>query len=614
MERPYLFALALLVLLMLPRAGHAQYWGERVLEKSFEQTDFFFTPSYLNPLGLGTFGSSAPGLVDDPLLNLQVNPAFLTADTLAAHYGYLDFRNTREVRQEPVYYYDDYALRSTADAGADFIARDAIYYPSYYARARTILEPVFSGAYLYRPGGRAAGPTIGATYQLLLQDERYYSIPVGLYRAHMGYSFTGERMAAADALPVVDRYDGADRMRQRGHLLNVVAGYPLTARLDLGLRLGRTRFERDGAFGVTNLWAYTPRQDAYWHNREEREQTYDHWDLSAGLRYRLAAGWQAGLTAGYLTGTAAQTLASRDTSFYRTGVEHGTNWSRYVRSGFSDQQWDHDGATFYGGADLTARLDPRRLVTFYYRLAREDVDLAVGSQVVDTSYSRSSYTATDYRSEYTSYYALRDLRRGTGRRAGWTHHVAAAFRWQLDAHTRVHLGANLLLHHRQVETEEDVQAWRNNFWTSEWNGGTNLEQSTVDEAKTLHWTFDARTTGLQIPLLVTHRFSRAFELLAGLNRRMMSRDLTDVTLAVFDHRTTTEAGQTVRRKDFGERYTEPEETVSDIQTTVLAGVTVTPATGFDIRLLVVPHFADTYGGTTLRAFQWWISFNLTPGI
>jgi hypothetical protein len=43
------FVLALLVPSSL---SYAQYWGERVLEKGFEQTDFFFAPNYLMPYGI----------------------------------------------------------------------------------------------------------------------------------------------------------------------------------------------------------------------------------------------------------------------------------------------------------------------------------------------------------------------------------------------------------------------------------------------------------------------------------------------------------------------------------------------------------------------------------
>jgi hypothetical protein len=67
--------------------GYAQYFGERVLEKSFEHTDFFFTPSYVVPYGIATFRSTMVGLLDDPFLNLAVNPSNNYKYSLNTHYG-----------------------------------------------------------------------------------------------------------------------------------------------------------------------------------------------------------------------------------------------------------------------------------------------------------------------------------------------------------------------------------------------------------------------------------------------------------------------------------------------------------------------------------------------
>ena len=74
--------IVLLLTLAIPSRLPAQYWGERVQEKGFEQTDFFFTPSYLSPYGIGSFKSTTPGLLKDPLLDVIVNPAHLGLDSL----------------------------------------------------------------------------------------------------------------------------------------------------------------------------------------------------------------------------------------------------------------------------------------------------------------------------------------------------------------------------------------------------------------------------------------------------------------------------------------------------------------------------------------------------
>ena len=65
----------LIGVILLPVQTFGQYYSERVLEKSFERSNYFFAPNYLNPYSLTTFGTTTPGLIDDPLLNMIVNPA-----------------------------------------------------------------------------------------------------------------------------------------------------------------------------------------------------------------------------------------------------------------------------------------------------------------------------------------------------------------------------------------------------------------------------------------------------------------------------------------------------------------------------------------------------------
>jgi hypothetical protein len=86
----------------------------------------------------------------------------------------------------------------------------------------------------------------------------------------------------------------------------------------------------------------------------------------------------------------------------------------------------------------------------------------------------------------------------------------------------------------------------------------------------------------------------------------------DVTLAVFDYRVRSNQQGTTRNERFGERYTQPQENVSDVRTTLLAGLTVSPSREFNIRFLVVPNFVDTYEGQELSDLQWWVGVNLLP--
>ena len=105
MVRIMLNHLLLLALPLMGTASFAQYNAENVMEKSFERMDFFFSANTLNPYGMGNFTTATPGLIDDPLLNLIVNPAYGYHDSTRNTYVFLDFRNTRVERDTYSNYY-----------------------------------------------------------------------------------------------------------------------------------------------------------------------------------------------------------------------------------------------------------------------------------------------------------------------------------------------------------------------------------------------------------------------------------------------------------------------------------------------------------------------------
>ena len=91
------FIFFLLLNFLVVDISFGQYWGEKVLEKSFERSDFFFQPVYVNPFGLGTFNKVTPGLINNPLLNLSVNPALFSTDSSRNTFLYIDFRNSKTI-------------------------------------------------------------------------------------------------------------------------------------------------------------------------------------------------------------------------------------------------------------------------------------------------------------------------------------------------------------------------------------------------------------------------------------------------------------------------------------------------------------------------------------
>ena len=594
---------------LFPSLSPGQYFGERVLEKSFERSEFFFEPSVLIPFGINAFRSTSVGLLDEPLTNLALNPAYLYADTGRSTFMYVDFRSTREIRSSSNYV-SPLEMRTSYDMSS------LLPYPRYFITTRKELEPVFSGALLSRPLGTLFPHLfLGLTYQVVAQDEKYYGIPQDIYRSVIGYDYLGAK-TSNESMPIIDRYSGSDDMHHVGHFATLLGGYEITPELQVGVKIGRATFARDGSFGSKNLWEYAQRSDytSYWSNLEDREQNYGHWDLRGGASYRFSEKTEGALSAGYLWGTATQTLARADSSLYGSGqINVGKNWNYHMTSGSTGQNWDHDGALFYGGLNLRTKLDPSRILRVHYLYLRERIDLTLNGSLFDTSYgnSRSQYNDTlVYR--YQSESRLSDRRSGTGEETADVHRFMASLDWEIESHLRLNFGVQYEYRKSETGTNEAVLARRSSRYMSTSSTYSYDYSDAVNEEKNLLWTFRSTLTSFQVPIILTWKTSEKIEMMFGLNRKMASWDVEDITLALFKMREHSSTSGTKRETNFGERYTIPRERVSDVTTTALWGLTVSPSAFFKIRFLVTPNFVETYEGSQLQGLQWWIGVNMFP--
>lgn len=601
------------VLLSVCSTGNAQYFGEQVMEKSFEHTVLFFTPYKLIPFGLGNFRNSVGGVLDDPLLNIELNPSYLYRDSANANYLYVDFRSSREIRSKS----DPYSVYTDALSYRTSVATDILRpYPLYYVRTRTELEPVISAAYLVRPTeGAFTNLSLGVTYQMISQDEKYYNIPQDIYRSVVGNNYLGGRAAEAADIPIIDKYSGADDMNQRGHLVSLFSGYEIDPSLQLGLKLSRVSFDREGEFGSKNLWENYHSGDytSLWSNREARVQDYGHWEVSAGANYQLSERYNIGVNGGRLWGDADQVLTRGDSSYWGYGPlgSQSQSWSRYSSSGNQRQTWNHDGRSYFAGIDLKGQVSQSQLVQVHYLFTKQNTDITLGGVIFDTSFGQS-FSQWDTVLRWTnSYQKLADNRSGSGTSSSTAHRVVGSLQWEINAKVKVSIGA--MYERRTVETatSENILANRHYRYTSVGSYPYSYFDSTA-ESKTLEWRFNSKLSRFTLPIFFSIRASEVVELLFGLNRSLSEWEIDDVTTAIFNYRVRSNANGTTEKRNFGERYIQPKERISDVQTTFLAGLTVAPSNVFNIRLLVVPHFTDTYDGSELSQLQWWIGMSLMP--
>ena len=340
---------------------------------------------------------------------------------------------------------------------------------------------------------------------------------------------------------------------------------------------------------------------------EARDQNYAHWDVGGGIAFRASERVSLGVSGGYLWGNVTQALTNDDSSFYSSTSSSYSSY--YNRSAHTIHEWQHDGATVYYGADLRAQMSPGVLFTLYYQHQRTDVDIALGSTVLDTSYSDYSWdngtTGTSLSRSFLS-----DTRSGTGTQKSTMNRVAATVQWEINQRVSLSIGGFWDWQEQSISTNEAVLASsRSRYWYS---GGSYDYSYAQEESKNLLWTFKTKRTNLQIPVYLTVRATEAFEVMFGLNRTAAWWRIDVVTLALFQYRYSMHNETEQRADNFGERYTEPREEVSDIRTTFLAGLAVSPVESVTLRLLMVPNFHDTYDGSELEQLQWWITFTVTP--
>lgn len=603
--------LLIFVFVLCGSQSSAQYYGERVLEKSFEQTDFFFKPFYINPFGAKGFSSAVPGVIDHPLLNLQINPANTYRDSVLPIYTYIDIRSTSSMMERD--YFDGPMPMLEYSSSID-----RMYYPPYNFSPRKLLEPVLSASLLMQPlKNSLPGFFIGISYQMMLQNDKYYSIPHDIYRSSYGSDYSGRSVTALSEMPVVDKYSGEDNLHQSGHFTSLHLGYELSSTLTIGGKVSYVTFTRDGSYGSTKFsdYIYFPsNSNSSWSNIESRNQNYKHWDVSGGINYTVSQDVVAGLHAGYIIGDVDQHLNRLDQSLYQYGtVNVDSNWSYSQRYSSSKQQWQHDGTTTYGGFNVLYKISSQQTFSAMYNVQQQQIDLSLGSGITDSSRYSYRNTWSGIVNSYLGYNRLSDKRTGSGSKNGTTHNLGGALRWDLESGIMLNIG---MVYQRQTATTVTSEAViASSFSTSSSSStgyGSTNSTSELNEDKNLQWTYNTSQTTIQVPVILLLKASSYIDLMFGINRQISDWKIEDATMAVFKFRETSDGTTTDRKSNFAERYTEPTERVSDIKTTLMGGLIISPNDRFNVRFIVTPTIVNMPYRDSETEFQWWIGVTFHP--
>ncbi len=591
--------------ILVPLFLYAQYWGERPTEKSFEQSELFFNSHYLNPYGIFKFRQVSVGLLDDPFLNLYLNPAHLPKLT-NGNLLYLDFRSDRTEMPEVVHYHYFPIVRPMYGVPLHLD-------PRWITTTRREPQPLFSLGTLLYPLKNSQRLFLGGTFQYLRRQEPYYTAPYRIYIYNPYFDFAGRALMENTNIPVVDRYKAEDEMLTTSTFYSLFLGSRLNQRVSLGISFSGVTHSRGGNYLRLQTDEYGQTNDYDWtsYYARERDLNYRHWDLSGGVNIRAATNLEIGAKIGYLQGKADQFYSRTDTSFYDyswaetdSGVTHDFSWSQSWRYSISHKTWSHNGHNRYLSLNLRKQIKTGQTLQAYLRYTLQAIDLQNTSTIRDTSRNdhQRQWDTTYYEHHYRS--SLRDTRSASGQRTSNWWEGEVSLHWKVTNKSTVLLGFYFWRKNYRIESHEPVTALQSQNWWGEndWHGTYHHFSSKLEE-KTLLWEYESLVTSFQIPVILQFRLNSHWSMMLGINRRMDSWDIKEVVTAYFKLRRRVKNNEVKEETNFGERYTQPEKHFTESTTDLFTRFSVQLSPQFGIDLSLEPEL-----DANLRIAQWWLAF------
>ena len=575
---------SILLILLFPSFAWSQYFSGRVTEKNFEQSSLYFKPYFLNPWGIGFMKDLAPGMMNEPFLNIYMNPANLP-ELENNRLWYADFRSDRKKPAVTNYWQPWYSYDKSVFAPPD---------PRWADVTREDPEPLFSLGFMTYPVKQVKW-LVGGSYALINKKENFYVMPYYIYNTRFGYDSYGGKITN-DNYPVTDRSVHDDALITDGHLFTFFTGYQVTPSLSAGIHFNGVLHDRNGEYLNFNHendnsygWLYRN------YSLHDRKNKYHHWDVSGGLKWNPADNASFGVKAGYLQGDAAQDLTMTDSNRYQYTYSGTTDFNYSLNMNSTIQSWDRDGRTWYAQLDGQKRLSENKSIRGYYRYELTDMDMTTRSAITDTGYYH--YQWSSYNNE--SHSALRDRRNSVGYEKTYHHQAMVNGEYGLNQKSKLIIGLFVSWHKSDANSLEPVDAYTSSRYTYD----TTNQSHRTTEIKTLDWSYKTRHWTIQTPFLGEFTLNDHWKFTAGVNRIIDRWTIDEETVAYYTIRQTTENGTTTTRTNFGERYKEGTVRMSENRFEVIANVEAAISPQFKINLTVNPDLDND-----IRIAQWMLSF------
>jgi hypothetical protein len=204
---------------------------------------------------------------------------------------------------------------------------------------------------------------------------------------------------------------------------------------------------------------------------------------------------------------------------------------------------------------------------------------------------------------YNGHSFTSDKRNGEGTRKINMHEAALNFLWRLTEKVNIRAGVYYNYSRSLVNSLEPVSAIRKSEYNHTYKNNSYHNNYQLIEDKVLEWEYEAQSWTIQIPIVFNFNLNDHFEFMLGLNRILNGWEITDRTTAYFTKRERNDNGQITTETNFGERYTQPTEKITEDFAKVMMGLNINLAKALKVNLLVDPEFGDEF-----KLAQWWLGF------
>ena len=575
----------------------AQFSENQVLEKQFENSNFYFQRFFLNTFGLANFSAVSPAFFEDPFLRLKLNPAYDAADSIKQTTFYLDYRNQRQ----------ELVPKSFILPAFDYQAARNAYFippnPRWYRISRSEPEPVLSAGFRSFLSDRIR---FTLAYQLIYKEEPFYRQPIYFYQPNPYYDVFNQRIIQQEVeIPQITRRQQNDQTLTRAHLLATYFSYRLNSALSIGLGGDFVNHKRQSDYLSLYRGAYPENADDFNSYNNNRTLNYRHNDFFAGITWQVNRRWQIGWQAGVLNGQVKQNEIFDDSTHYA-----GDNYATHSRH-LEELRFNHQGNRLYSTLSFQFEPNQKNKVFGFVNYAQVKYDINNRSDISNRQKSDYNYrNGLEYQiSQNIS--RLLERRRSTGRlKENFVESMVTVMVKQ-GKRSRMHMGIYYSYLSGQKDVSEPVffDAYSSYYSESDLqNTGHFVYRNNYrrKEDKTLYWKYRYTRQTIQMPLYWWHQLADKLAFFVIINKLWTAWEISEITDAYYKERYDLHDGQEEINRDFVERYeTDPARHYTEDKADLALGFEAPLIDNVLVRYLINPDLTPE-----MRISQWWLSLTI----